>query len=36
MLFIIHMLAVVGVVMLVGICAGGLDDDEIGNEEDND
>lgn len=35
MLFILHMLAVVGVVMLVGICAGGLDD-EIGDEEDND
>ena len=35
MLFILHMLAVVGVVMLVGVYTCGVDD-EIGDEEDND
>ena len=30
------MLAVVGVVMLIGVYTCGLDDDEIGDEEDDD
>lgn len=36
MLFILHMLAVVGVVMLVGVYTCGLDDDELNDEGDND